>query len=72
MSNINNINDILLTGGIYMKMKKLNYIIAGSLLSALVFAGCGNDKPNQEVQKIMTETQKDLQLFKKVLLKIQL
>ena len=30
-----------------MKMKKLNYIIAGSLLSALVFAGCGNDKPNQ-------------------------
>lgn len=40
-----------------MKMKKLNYIIAGSLLSALVLAGCGNDKPNQEVQKLMTEAQ---------------
>ena len=52
-----------------MKMKKLNYIIAGSLLSALVFAGCGNDKPNQEVQKIMTETQKDFAAFQESIVK---
>ena len=52
-----------------MKMKKLNYIIAGSLLSALVLAGCGNDKPNQEVQKLMTETQKDFAAFQESIVK---
>lgn len=52
-----------------MKMKKLNYIIAGSLLSALVLAGCGNDKPNQEVQKLMTETQKDFAVFQESIVK---
>jgi|GEM_PF-6587026 len=52
-----------------MKMKKLNYIIAGSLLSALVLAGCGNDKPNQEVQKLMTETQKDFAAFQESIFK---
>eukprot|EP00766_Chilomastix_caulleryi_P001109 gnl/Chilomastix_caulleri/2086.p1 GENE.gnl/Chilomastix_caulleri/2086~~gnl/Chilomastix_caulleri/2086.p1 ORF type:complete len:52 (+),score=6.42 gnl/Chilomastix_caulleri/2086:68-223(+) len=46
-----------------MKMKKLSYIITGSLLSALVLAGCGNDKPTQEVQKLMAETQKDFAVF---------
>ena len=52
-----------------MKMKKLNYIIAGSLLSALDLAGCGNDKPNQEVQKLMTETQKDFAAFQESIVK---
>ncbi len=52
-----------------MKMKKLNYIIAGSLLSALVLAGCGNDKPNQEVQKLMAETQKDFAVFQESIVK---
>ena len=52
-----------------MKMKKLNYIIAGSLLSALVLAGCGNDKPNQEVQKLMAETQKDFAAFQESIVK---
>lgn len=52
-----------------MKMKKLNYIIAGSLLSALVLAGCGNDKPNQEVQKLMAETQKDFAIFQESIVK---
>lgn len=52
-----------------MKMKKLNYIIAGSLLSALVLTGCGNDKPNQEVQKLMTETQKDFAAFQESIVK---
>lgn len=52
-----------------MKMKKLNYIIAGSLLSALVLVGCGNDKPNQEVQKLMTETQKDFAAFQESIVK---
>lgn len=52
-----------------MKMKKLNYIIAGSLLSALVLAGCGNDKPNQEVQKLMTETQKNFAAFQESIVK---
>lgn len=52
-----------------MKMKKLNYIIAGPLLSALVLAGCGNDKPNQEVQKLMTETQKDFAAFQESIVK---
>ncbi|BBA51327.1 hypothetical protein [Fusobacterium varium] len=52
-----------------MKMKKLNYIIAGSLLSALALAGCGNDKPNQEVQKLMAETQKDFAVFQESIVK---
>lgn len=52
-----------------MKMKKLNYIIAGSLLSALALAGCGNDKPNQEVQKLMAETQKDFAIFQESIVK---
>ena len=52
-----------------MKMKKLNFIIAGSLLSALVLAGCGNDKPNQEVQKLMTETQKNFAAFQESIVK---
>lgn len=52
-----------------MKMKKLNYIIAGSLLSALALAGCGNDKPNQEVQKLMAEIQKDFAVFQESIVK---
>lgn len=52
-----------------MKMKKLNYIIAGSLLSALLLAGCGNDKPNQKVQKLLTETQKDFAAFQESIVK---
>ena len=52
-----------------MKMKKLSYIITGSLLSALVLAGCGNDKPTQEVQKLMAETQKDFAVFQESIVK---
>ncbi|MDU1911554.1 hypothetical protein [Fusobacterium sp.] len=52
-----------------MKIKKLNYIIAGSLLSALLLAGCGNDKPNQKVQKLLTETQKDFAAFQESIVK---
>lgn len=52
-----------------MKMKKLSYIIAGSLLSALVLAGCGSDKPTQEVQKLMAETQKDFAVFQESIVK---
>lgn len=52
-----------------MKMKNLSYIITGSLLSALVLAGCGNDKPTQEVQKLMAETQKDFAVFQESIVK---
>lgn len=52
-----------------MKIKKLSYIITGSLLSALVLAGCGNDKPTQEVQKLMAETQKDFAVFQESIVK---
>lgn len=57
-----------------MKMKRLKYIIAGSILSALVFAGCGNDKPhqevkNQEIQNLLTETQKDFAVFQESIVK---
>lgn len=52
-----------------MKMKRLKYIIAGSILSALVFTGCGNDKPHQEVQKLLTETQKDFAVFQESIVK---
>lgn len=52
-----------------MKMKKLSYIITGSLLSALVLVGCGNDKPTQEVQKLMAETQKDFAVFQESIVK---
>lgn len=52
-----------------MKIKKLSYIITGSLLSALVLAGCGNDKPTQEVQKLVAETQKDFAVFQESIVK---